>query len=208
MGYGKTRVVDRLQFATELARGKRVLDIGGKWPFDQTPENPFRKAYEPIAQSAAQYEILDWNGGKYVADLSTRSGLATLSDSLKEYKPDVVLCMETLEHLKYPFEMLDIISEWLLASGGTFFMTLPNNGNWLVNALGWHVVDHNFSFFRSTAMNLVRKSALGNQRVEMYACMQKYLWYWWLFYLFSFCQPIVWGFKVTASGSSPTSPGE
>jgi hypothetical protein len=207
MGCSKMRVVDRLRFAAELSRGKRVLDIGGKWPFDQPPGNPFRKAYEPIAQAASQYEILDWNGGKYIADLSTRSGLASLADALRDYRPEVVLCMETLEHLKYPFELLDITSTWLLTGGECLFLTVPNNGNWVLNALGWHVTDHNFAFFGSTAMNMVRKSALGQCQIEMYACMQKYLWYWWLVYLIALGQPISWGFKVSANVAAPTFSG-
>ena len=78
----------------------------------------------------------------------------------------------------------------------TMFLTLPNNGNWILNALNWHQ-DHNVAFFKSIVMRFVGRSDLGRLTIVMRPCMQKYKWYWRILYLLAFRQPFNWGFHVS-----------
>jgi len=90
-----------------------------------------------------------------------------------------------------------------MQSPATLFCTLPNNGNWVLNALGWHG-DHNFAFFRSLAARFVQRSRLGQCHIKMYACMQQYRWFWPIVYLLAGLQPFCWGFEIIAD--RPTTP--
>lgn len=201
------QLIDRLKFAAELSRNKRVLDIGGQHPFDHDPAHKFCVAYKKISEESAEYEILDKEnkeGVKYVTDLDSREGRELLAEILRDYRPDVLLCMEVFEHMKYPCEVMDIIGQWLIDSDAVFFMTLPNNGSWVLNALNWHC-DHNVAFFKTIAQRFVIRSRLGKCDIEMYPCMQTYHWYWLIAYIAALYQPFNWGFKITAPKSSPVS---
>ncbi len=193
-------LVDRIEMAADLARGKKVLDIGGQHPMNHDPHHPFARAYRRIAENASEYRSFDrdaQDGVAYVGDLNTAGGREILYRALKDYQPDVVLCMEVLEHLNYPCEVMDRLSDWLIESCGTVFITIPNNGNWVLNALNWHQ-DHNVAFFKSIAQRFVGRSGLGRCHIEMFKGMQTYQWYWWIAYLIAFCQPFNWVFKIAA----------
>ena len=91
--------VDRLTYAAVLAKGKRVLDIGGQKMPDCDPESPFARVYSGISQGASEYRVADYQnvpGVDYVADLNTDEGLAVLRKAVESYQPQVILCMDVL----------------------------------------------------------------------------------------------------------------
>ena len=107
--------------------------------------------------------------------------------------------MEILEHLNHPHAIMNILAMYLRKGDDReVFITIPNNGNWILNALGWNQ-DHNVSFFKGTATRFVERSDLGGFSIVMLPCMQKYKWYWWIIYLLSFGQPFNWGFTICNS---------
>lgn len=192
------KLIDRLQFAAKLCAGKRALDIGGQHPFNHDSKHPFFVSYRQIAACSSSYEIVDrqnQQGVKYVADLNTREGLNNLAVILEEYQPEVILCMEILEHLMFPFEVMNLLGNYLLGRRAEVFITIPNNGNWVLDLLNWHG-DHNYAFFHSIAERFVKRSKLGECRIEMFPCMQRYRWYWWIIWLLAFGQPFNWGFLI------------
>lgn len=196
-------LVDRFQYAASLTKGKRTLDIGGYMPAKQGVTIPLFNAYRGIYEGASQYECFDRDEFQEVEkrrDLNTTNGLAALRDVLAEYKPEVILCMEILEHLNYPCVVMDAIAEYLRKNPkAEAFITIPNNANWVLNARGWDT-DHNVSFFKGTATRFVTRSDLGKFNIVMRPCMQTYKWYWRLIYLASFRQPINWGFHILPGG--------
>jgi len=199
------KTIDRLQHATALSRGRRVLDIGGQKMENCDPRSPFAREYRRISESAAEYRIVDYQrvaGVDYVIDLNRSDGLEQLRATLREYRPEVVLCMETLEHLNRHFECMNILAEAVEDLGCTVFITVPNNGNWVFNALGWNA-DHVVGFLRGIADRFVKRSDLGKHEVEAHACVQRYLWYWWVVHLASFCQPLNWGFTIRPRSGQP-----
>jgi hypothetical protein len=196
----RSELVDRFQFAAALSEGKRVLDIGGQHPMNHDPSHPFGASYRRITQVASQYECFDRDAKptvKYAGDLNTAQGRDLLASSLEQYRPQVILCMEILEHLNEPHIVMNILAAYLKKERkAAMFLTLPNNGNWILNALNWHQ-DHNVAFFKSIAMRFVGRSDLGRLAIVMRPCMQKYKWYWWILYLLAFRQPFNWGFLIS-----------
>jgi len=92
---------------------------------------------------------------------------------------------------------MNILAAYLKKEIGTdIFITIPNNGNWILDALNWHQ-DHNVAFFKSIAERFVSRSDLGQFQITMFPCMQRYKWYWWIIYFLSFRQPFNWGFHVS-----------
>ena len=193
------KLIDRLQFAAKISVGKRVLDIGGQHPMNHASTHPFGACYRKIVETASQYEVFDRDekpGVTYMGDLNTLNGQNLLAKALAEYQPQVILCMEILEHLNYPCAVMDMLALYIQANSGvTLFLTLPNNGNWILNAMNWHA-DHNVAFFRTIAMRFVGRSELGQLKVTMYPCIQRYKWYWLGFYLMALGQPVNWGFLI------------
>jgi hypothetical protein len=158
----------------------------------------FLAAYCAIREAAREYRIVDCHDvppGHYEIDFNREGSVAALRDALFAYRPEVILCMETLEHVNYRYEMMNAmataVSEW----GATVFITIPNNGNWIFNALGWNW-DHSVAFFENIARRFVFRSNLGQHAVDMLPCFQKYLPCWWLVYAAAFFQPFSWGFVV------------
>ena len=196
----RNELVDRFDYAAQLCQGKRVLDIGGQHPLNHDPKHPFGACYRRIAQNASQYECFDRDSKpnvKFAGDLNAKGGRDYLARTLEEYQPQVVLCMEILEHLNHPHAVMNILAEYLgKGKGVEVFLTIPNNGNWILDALNWHQ-DHNVAFFKSIAMRFVGRSDLGAFPIVMRPCMQKYKWYWWILYLLAFRQPFNWGFHVS-----------
>ena len=193
-------LIDRFEMAATLSEGKSVLDVGGQHPQNHDASHPFAKSYNQIWERSSDYKIFDREdkpGVSYVGDLNQAEGRNLFQGTLEEYQPEVVLCMEIFEHLNYPCIIMDILSDYILRNHGTAFITIPNNGNWILNALHWHY-DHNYAFFKSIAARFVQRSGLGRCGITMYPCMQRYKWYWWIAYLGSFCQPFNWGFRITA----------
>jgi hypothetical protein len=194
----KLPLIDRIQYAQRLSAGKKVLDIGGQKMPGCDHASPFAIAYAAIQKSASEYRIVDYQNRaevNYVLDLNEPASVARLSDVIMDYQPDVILCMETLEHINCHFEVMNTLADAVTRSGVVVFITIPNNGNWVFNALGWNS-DHSIAFFRDIAWRFITRSRLGQHDVTMVACMQRYIWYWWLVYLLSFGQPFSWGFCV------------
>ena len=195
-------LVDRLEYASQLCQGKRVLDIGGQHPLNHDPLNPFGAAYRKILRSAGEYECFDRDNKpnvKYAGDLNTAEGREYLARTLEDYQPQIVLCMEILEHLNHPHLVMNILATYLnKRKGMEVFITIPNNGNWILNALNMHQ-DHNVAFFKSIAQRFIERSELGSLPVTMRPCMQKYKWYWWIVFVLAFCQPFNWGFHAGSS---------
>ena len=175
-----------------------MLDIGGqKMPYCD-PGGPFARVYARIGEAAAEYRVVDVQEAEevdYVLDLNRPEAVADLRRVIEDYRPEVILCMETLEHLNCHYEVMNAMARAVETFGSTVFLTLPNNDNLILNALGWNH-DHCVAFFRGIAERFVRRSDLGRHRVTAHACMQRYLWYWWIVYLLSFCRPLSWGFTI------------
>jgi hypothetical protein len=193
-------LVDRLVYARTMVAGERVLDIGGRKMPNCSIDSPFSLEYNRIQREAAEYRIVDYQdvpGVDYVLDLNHPANITKLIEIIEEYKPSVILCMEVLEHINCHFEVMNAMAGAIAEYGTRVFITIPNNGNWVFNILGWNE-DHSIAFFRDIAWRFITRSELGKYQVTMLACMQKYLWYWWIVYLISFRQPLSWGFLVSA----------
>lgn len=191
-------VIDRLQFAATLAKGKRVLDIGGQKMPNCGAESVFSRHYRRIGDAAREYKIADYQAlpsVDFVLDLNHQEGVAQLDRAIESYRPELILCMETLEHLNCHYEVMNILAKAVQHHGALVFITLPNNGNWIFNALGWNV-DHVVAFFRDVAQRFVSRSELGRHSVTRYACMQQYIWYWPIAYVLAGFQPLSWGFLI------------
>lgn len=209
----QTGLVDRLRYAAELCRGKSVLDIGGHKYVDvehtrlhqfamnithKTNLPPFVAEYHRIQEGAKDYRVVDIQqtpATDYVLDLNQPSSVPSLRKIIEEYQPEVILCMETLEHVNCHFEVMNEISRAINQFSAVTYITLPNNGNWVLNALGWNN-DHILGFFRQMAWQFVVRSDLGCHEVVMQRCMQKYVWYWRPVYWLSGGQPFSWGFVI------------
>ena len=192
------RTIDRIQYAANLARGKRVLDIGGHKMPGCDPASSFAKAYKHINNAAGEYRIVDCQLSPevdYHIDLNKRASIDAIRKVLDDYKPEVILCMETLEHVNYHYECMNQMAYAVRRYQSVVFVTIPNNGNWIFNALGWNR-DHCVAFYRGIAHRFIMRSDLGGHDVESLACMQKYLWYWWMAYGLALGQPFCWGFVI------------
>lgn len=213
-----TELKDRLVFAQQLVRGKKVLDVGGAgMPACDKPgvhgvpmlgagstppaQRPFAVAYRRIQTESREYRVVDQPQPDkqllidYPLDLNGADAVAALGRALDEYRPEVILCMETLEHVNYHFEVMNLFARSVERDGAQVFISLPNNANWLLNGLGWNH-DHCVGFFRDVALRFVARSDLGKHDVTYVPCFQQYLWYWRLAYAASFCQPFSLGFHI------------
>jgi len=192
--------IDRLRFAADLASGHRVLDIGGQKMPNCDPKSAFAREYAKIQASAADYRIVDYQDTPlvdYRLDFNQQGCAEKLRSIIDDYKPNVILCMETLEHVNYHFEAMNAMAHAVEKYEASVFITVPNNGNWVFNALGWNR-DHSIAFFRDIAERFVGRSDLGRFDVKTYGCMQTYVTGWWIVYAMSFFQPFSWGFWITS----------
>ncbi len=197
--------IDRLDLAWRLAKSMKVLDIGGQKMADCNPRSPFAIRYADIERSASAYRVVDYQqrpSVDYIIDFNKADSIALIRKVLDDYRPEVILCMETLEHINYHFELMNEMARCVDLYDSSVFITLPNNGNWLFNALRWNH-DHSIAFFKNIAYRFITRSDLGLHRVIVAPCTQKYLWYWWLAHLLSLLQPFSWGFLITPGNFVP-----
>jgi hypothetical protein len=174
--------------ADALGRGRRVT----------ATDSSFANALGGPGQVASEYRVVDYTEHPkvhYAINMNEKDSVQKMRDALEEFKPEVILCMETLEHVNYHFEIMNAFADAASKYGTVVFITLPNNANWVLNALGWNF-DHSVAFFRDIAERFVTRSDLGKHEVTYGGCMQKYVWHWWIVYLASFCQPFNLGFTI------------
>ena len=189
------RTIDRLKFAKEISTGRRVLDIGGQKMENCDPDSPFAKVYGEIEQVASEYMIVDYQrqpAVDFVIDFNQPKSIQEIRETIDQTRPEIILCMETLEHINYHFELMNELARAVDLYKCCVFITVPNNGNWVFNAMGWNR-DHSTAFFRDIAYRFAGRSDLGNHHLLMSPCMQKYLWYWKFVYVLSLFQPFSWG---------------
>lgn len=102
--------VDRIALAERLACGARVLDIGGQKMTTCDPRSPFAIRYSAIERVAAEYRIADYQVAPtvdYAVDFNKPESIPAIRTILDAYRPDVILCMETLAHVNYHFELMN-----------------------------------------------------------------------------------------------------
>jgi len=195
-------MVDRIKFAEMISRGKRVLDIGGQKMPSCDPGSRFAREYGRIERGAGDYRIIDYQrkpSVDYVLDFNESVSMSELRSIIDDFKPEVILCMEILEHVNYHFELMNEMARAVCDHNSIVFITIPNNGNWVFNSLGWNG-DHSIAFFRDIARKFITRSDLGQHGVLVAPCMQKYLWYWRIVLAVSFFQPFNWGFLICPIG--------
>jgi hypothetical protein len=196
----------RLGVAENMARGKRVLDIGGrKMPGNDEKYPRFAAAYQRVRAASKEYRIVDCQADpqvNYVMDLNRAEGVSALDKAINEYQPEVILCMETLEHLNYHYEVMNALARAVRQFNTRVYITLPNNSNWVVNRIiGIH--DHSIAFFRDVAWRFVKRSDLGTFNITLFPCTGTYLWYWRLVWALGFFQPTSWGFYISTGEETP-----
>src|SRR5690606_34164518 len=133
------KTIDRIDFATKLARGARVLDIGGQKMESCDPDSPFAKQYAGIEKAAKEYLIVDYQRQPtvdFVIDFNRAESIGEVRKAIDGVKPEVILCMETLEHINYHYELMNEMARSVELYNSVVFITIPNNGNWVFNALG------------------------------------------------------------------------
>ena len=170
--------VDRLDLAAKLSQAARVLDIGGQKMPDCDPKSPFAAKYAQIERAAKEYRVVDCQrepSVDYVIDFNKPESITQIRNVIDEFNPEVILCMETLEHINYHYELMNEMARSQRLYHSVVFITVPNNGNWVFNALGWNH-DHSIAFFRNIAYRFVIRSDLAQGEVLVIPCMQKYLW--------------------------------
>lgn len=190
------------------------MDIGGRGmppaptnvkirgPFSFSKVDPsqsvFARLYRSIGLDAAEYKILDARSEPdvhYPLNLSNKGCIEKLHEIISDYRPEAIICMETLEHCNYHFEAMNEMARAVGEWGAEVFITIPNNYNWILNYLGWNH-DHCVAFLPDVSRRFVGRSDLGQHQITFVPCFQKYLWYWRLAYLASFCQPFSLGFHI------------
>ena len=202
---------DRLMFARDLVAGRRVLDIGGSGMksdytgkvrrlglFSKKPPHlmKFGLPYQSFRDSASEYKALDISSdAHYQADLNSKLGLITLEEALKSYKPNTITAMEVFEHVTNISNCLAVIADYMHESDAELFITLPNNANWIFNAMGFNH-DHVYAFFPDIADRMIHRSPLAEWSIERVMFHPRYMWWWRAMYLASGCQPSSIGFVV------------
>jgi hypothetical protein len=192
-------IASRLGLAETLSRGRRVLDIGGRKMAGNDEKYPkFARAYQKVHDAAKEHRIVDVQNDPqvdYVIDLNRREGVDTLAGAIADYRPEVILCMETLEHLNYHYETMNVIAGAVRDLDAVTLITLPNNSNWIVNHL-IGITDHNTAFFKDVAWRFITRSGLGQFEVVPFPCTGTYLWYWRIAYAAAGFQSTSLGFLI------------
>ena len=192
-----TKIIDRVAYAAKLSAGKCVLDIGGQKMEGTPPNCRFARAYSKIQQSTKEYKIVDYQNKStvdYVVDFNKPKSIPEIRRIITEFKPDVILCMELLEHVNYHFELMNELARAIKEHNSEIFITVPNNGNWIINLMGWNR-DHSISFLKGVAERFIKRSDLGQHHVQMFGCLGKYHPAWPIIY--TLAGAVSWGFRIT-----------
>jgi len=191
--------LDRLSYTAKACRGKRVLDVGGALMPETPKDCRFAKAYSKIKQGSKEYKVMDRQNTfdvDYVADLNTLKGIGLLSKTINEYQPEIILCMETLEHINCHWEVMEVFAEAISKLNCVILISLPNDTNLLFKYFDFDW-DHLMGFNKETATRFLTRSSLGKHHIKyMPLASGMYQKYWPLCWLFSVGNPIALLFQI------------
>lgn len=176
----EARVVNRIEYVTGLARGKRVIHVGfvdagyedmqaetGTWLHEHLAA--VASSLVGVDVDEAGVERAEARGYEaYVADGRDPDGLAALGLEPAE----LVIAGEVIEHLDDPGSFLDGLHD-LLAPGGTLVLTTPNasgllNGFAAMAGAEINHPDHVILFSWRTLTNLLRRHGWEPVRTATY----------------------------------------
>lgn len=188
-------MIDRLNFAKAMCAGKRVVDIGGS-RMQPDARSKFDLEYLKIQQSASSYTVVDLHdSADVVVDLNNPNNLDDVLSGA-----DVILCMETLEHLRNPGLVCDAI-RCAVNKGALAYITLPKSSAFYRyierNGLGnfWGKCSHLYSFPDYHAEVFMRHNFNGC-KISKQSCLSTYSLLWPLVYLATFGAGLSHGFLV------------
>lgn len=189
-------LVDRLSFAKQLCSGKKVVDVGGS-RMNPEERDLFAKTYLEIQMCASEYLVIDRHPtADVVMDLNYPVDLSKHLD-----QAEVVLCMETLEHLRNPGLVCDALRS-AATRGAEVYVTIPRAsafcmylekygfGNW------WGKCHHLYSFPDYHADVFISDNFTGCN-IKKQACLGKYNKLWPLVQLATFGRGLSHGFLIT-----------
>lgn len=168
----RARIVNRLDYLTDAARGKRVIHIGfadaGCAEMQDRHQTWLHERLAKVASSLVGLDV-DERGVRTAQESGYEAFLVDCTDPVALAKlglapADVVIAGEVIEHVDNPGGFLQGV-ESLLAPGGTAIVTTPNASGWFnsVAALANFEVnhpDHILMFSWRTLSNLMRRNGL------------------------------------------------
>jgi len=193
--------LDRLDVARQLAKGNRVIDIGGS-RMNPGGTSLFDVSYRKIEDAASSYLVVDRDqSADVVCDLSDVDQVRGLTLPAA----DLVLCMETLEHLRNPGVVCDLIADQV-RSGATAYVTLPRQSLFYRHlerhGLGraWSKCHHLYGFHRHHVDAFVADNFPGVD-LSIHACLCKYDWRWPFVWFATWWRGLSWGIVLRRSMS-------
>ena len=196
-------LICRHRYAHALCHGERVLDIGGAlMPLKTDTTSAYAQMYRQVRRDSASYKVVDNHDADYPVDLNSPYCGSVLCWAILDFQPEVILCMETLEHVRQHLCVLEQCA-WAIAHlGCDVFITLPSVTNWIPHVAGWH--DHHlFAFTGGMARRFVQASSLGKLPMREYACFGRWRWWWWAAYAATGFQPLSYAFHIVPEGGHP-----
>lgn len=190
-------IIDRLVHAAKLAAGKRVLDLGGALQPGTDKASIFARTYSAIHDAAREYRVVDFQdkpGVDYVLDFNRAESIPALRKIVAEYKPELILCMEMLEHVNRHTDILDVLAE-AVDTGAKVFISIPNVFNWIPFWMNWHDW-HILVFTRGIASRFISHSALGRHSIKLFGTFGRYRAWWREAYAACLFQPLSWAFEI------------
>ena len=166
----------RHEIAAEMCKGKRVMDIGGSLMPDTSADSPFARMYTHRRLQAAAYHNIDVHGEREeTIDFNCFGCGRTLRKAMSVFQPQVILCMEFLEHVHYHAEVMDAMAWWMRKrkSEVRALITLPAGDNWVTHQAGWHL-DHLFAFTKGMAERFIRRSPLKEFPIHTFDSVGKW----------------------------------
>lgn len=191
-------MIDRIEYAARICTGKKVVDIGGS-RMDPKGNSSFDSRYQRIQKLSAAYHIVDRaTTADFVMNLDSPSGLSEVLAGA-----EVVLCMETLEHLRNPGLVCDAICE----SGIEAYLTLPRT-SWFYRHIErnglfsfWRKCDHLYAFDAYHAKVFMRHN-FPERAYTMHKCIGTYHPAWPLVWLATFGRGTSIGIHIQPKGQS------
>jgi hypothetical protein len=174
------RPVDRYEYVREQCRGKRVLDLGAydETEVERAQHASWRWLHAEIAGTAAAVLGIDASPALPAGGIVTRVGTRIvpgraedLSGPLKEFRPDLVVAGEFIEHTQDTLGWLSRLAA--MAPGVSFLATTPNATsivNLLLAFLGRenNHQDHLHIYSYKTLATLAARVPLDSPRLTPY----------------------------------------